>query len=502
MDIKNLFKQKKTSGAKYKKLPEGLSEEIANLKTCAEVYAFAKKILNPDEVLRTTGKTIKVFRKIERDSQVSACVKSRQAGVTSLKFRLNYGDDDRYKDFYEGVLKNLDVVKIIQTILNAPLYGYQPIEIYWTCDDNGNVVPEKLIGKPQEWFGYNTDGELIFYTKGNLDGIVISSESKKFLDVRDGDDYINPYGKSVLSNCFWDVIFKKGSKELWMKFAERFGMPTVIGKYPDGMSDDEINNLLSTLENLIQDAVGAIPDNNTIEFLDATSRGSSSEVYEKLIETADKSIAKNILGQTLTTDSGNSGSYALGNVHYMVRQDIIDSDARLCEKQFNILLSWIHELNFGEGASPVFEFYTDKDGDKITAERDKILCDTGIRFTKDYYKKTYGLSDEDFELSSVEKVNDFSEKPSKSNEFSSKINRDMELIDNFINNISESDIEKIIEPKLRQVIQTFSETRDLEEVSKALDELYPQESEKDITSMLGKAIFISDLLGMKKDDNE
>lgn len=495
MNLKNLF-TKKNSVAKYKKLPKGLSDEIANIKTCTGAYTLAKRLLNPDEILKHTGSNIKIFKKLEYDSQVSACIESRNAGVTSLNWRLSY-EDDKHKDFYEALMKKLDVTGIVTSILKTPLYGYQPIEIVWGLED-GYIIPVDVTAKPQEWFNFSPEGELLYLEKGHFDGVAIPEDSKKFLVPRNSAEYLNPYGKSVLSRCFWDVIFKRGSKELWMKFAERFGMPTVIGKYPDGMNEDEINKLLDTLENLIQDAVGAIPDNNTIEFLDASSRQSSASIYKELIETADKSIAKSILGQTLTTDSGDSGSYALGNVHQQVRQDIIDSDARLCETQFNILLKWIHEFNFVDGVAPEFEFYSEINADKTVAERDKILSETGVKFTKKYYIKTYGLDEDDFELSDTvstetEKTTEFSEQ-TKREQNKSDI-KQQEMLDELMNNLSEDDLEKIIEPRLKAIIQTFSETRDIEEIEEALNQLYPEDDNKTSEDILAKALFISGLLG-------
>ena len=40
-------------------------------------------------------------------------------------------------------------------------------------------------------------------------------------------------------------------------------------------------------------------------------------------------ISKAVLGQTLTTEIGSTGSYAAANTHMAVRQDIIDADKNL-----------------------------------------------------------------------------------------------------------------------------------------------------------------------------
>ena len=109
-------------------------------------------------------------------------------------------------------------------------------------------------------------------------------------------------------------------------------------------------------------------------------------------------ISKAILGQTLTTEIGSTGSYAASNTHMQVRQDIVDSDKKLVEDVINQLIQWFYEINFANGEVPVFELYEPEDVDLTLAQRDKILSDTGVKFTKEYFIKNYGLEDEDFDI--------------------------------------------------------------------------------------------------------
>ena len=522
--------------AKSRRLPAGLSDEIISVRTAAQFYNLAKRILNPNEVLRKTGKSIKVFRALEQESQVAACIESRNAGVTSLNWRINSAESGN-TDFWDDLKNKIDMQSVMHQILKAPLYGFQPIEICWKPGAGGYVLPDKITAKPQEWFEYTADGELVFLKKGEPDGVIISPDDLKFIIPRSGEEYLNPYGQSVLSRCFWDVLFKKGSKELWMRFAERFGMPFIFGKYEDGMSDSEISALLDSLENLIQDAVAAIPDNSSVEILDASGRSGSADVYEKLITAADRSIAKSILGQTLTTDTGDSGSYALGNVHMEVRKDIIASDRSLCEKYINVIIERIHRLNFGDVTPPPkFEFYEDEEITTAAAERDRILTETGITFKKSYYIKTYGLDESDFELSAGNPVfagsgkyngsadtftpdeaiseagaekqsRDFSSFPQQEKKSSwrgqhpskpaaiSKNAAEQSLIDRITDTLSDTDLERLINPKIKAIIDNFIENRDPEDAADALSVLYPEDDSKNLENTMAKALFLAGLIG-------
>ena len=277
--------------------------------------------------------------------------------------------------------------------MDATLFGFQPLEIMWKRDKSGHVMPERVIAKPPEWFCFDNDNNLKFRTKENYYGELVPD--KKFLLVQNNPTYNNPYGERTLSRVFWNVTFKKGGMKFWVVFTEKYGMPHLIGKHPRGASKAETDSLADMLEEMVQDAIAVIPDDSSVEIQEA-SKSSSAEIYEKLIDKMNSEISKAILGQTLTTEIGSSGSYAAANTHMQVRQDIIDSDKKLVETAINQLIAWICEFNYPNIDVPVFELYAPEDVDLTLAQRDKILSETGVKFTKDYFIKAYGLEDEDF----------------------------------------------------------------------------------------------------------
>lgn len=480
-------------------------DETANIKNVEGMYSFLnKKISNPDEILKKTGQGIQVLKKLANDGQVATCITSRSAGVTSLEHQIVYTSvNEKYKDFYDKLLKNIDIDSFIKDVLKAPAYGFQPIEIIWGTNKAGYVVPKKITAKPQEWFHFNTNNQLCFKQKGMPDGLIIPEDTKKFLCPVQDNDYLNPYGRGYLSRCFWDVAFKKGSYEFWIKFAEKFGMPYVIAKYEEGTSDDEIDELLKSADEMVQDATAAIPNNSSIEFKEAGGKSASAEIYKGLIDVCDSNIAKNIIGQTLTTDAGDKGSYSLGQVHYKVRQDIINSDKQLVEKEFNKLLKWVHELNFGSDDAPELELYAEEDVDKALAERDQILYNTGVKFTKKYYIKNYGFDEEDIIVDENTIANDFADKGETGGTFTkSRLNNPQINLDNFIDSFSDAQLESIISEKIMPIIKDFAEVQDPQKALENLAVLYPEKNSKDLEETLTKAIFISNLWGRVNAENE
>jgi phage gp29-like protein len=141
------------------------------------------------------------------------------------------------------------------------------------------------------------------------------------------------------------------------------------------------------LENLGSAGWGAFPAGTVLELKEASkTAGENPQAY--LLNFADKQADLLILGQTLTADVGDSGSRALGDVHYSVRADIIEAAANWAARVINgQLIAPICRLNFGNEADcpylqPESEEATDA---KAMAERDEILIRAGMPMPKAWF---------------------------------------------------------------------------------------------------------------------
>jgi len=276
------------------------------------------------------------------------------------------------------------------------LFGFQPIEVVWEVR-NGLVVPLKVEAKPQEWFCFDKENNLRLKTRENFyEGTIVPE--RKFLCPQHNPTYANPYGEKLLASVFWPVTFKKGGIKFWVSFAEKYGMPWALGKIPRQTLEAEAFRLRDALENMVQDGVAVFDDACSVELVESTSKSQSADVYAQLVNFNNDEISKAILGQTLTTQIGDVGSYSASKVHALVRDDILSGDIRLVERTLNQLIEWIVAFNYPSSAVPRFVF-TDSDTLKIDlAQRDKTLKDAGVNFTKAYFMRNYGFLPEDFEL--------------------------------------------------------------------------------------------------------
>jgi len=477
---------------------KGLFDEVAKRQDFASFAAILNILPNPDSVLKKQGKNISIYRELSYDSQVFTCIQSRKSGVTSQKWRVVQGkSNDDVFNFVTEMFEDLDMISILNGILEAPLYGYQPIEIIWDYK-NGKVVPVDLVAKPPEWFSYNQKGILCYKKAGSTNGIEIIEENKKFLVPRSNPSYFNPYGESVLSRVFWPVAFKKGGLKFWSIFSEKYGMPYILGKYNKGQSQEEIDSLADSLENMVQDAIAVIPNDSSVEIQNSADKSSSIQVYKEFVSYNDASTSKVILGQTLTTDAGKSGSYALGKVHSGVRQDIVLADKRICESTLNKLIQWAVELNKGDMDCPTFSIYEEDGVNKEQAETDKIIADIlekdGRGLSDTYLMRTYNYQTGDIvKVSKTDNTTNFAADSAKSSSIKLP---SADQLDSLSESLDNQKLQAQIESILNPVLKLFEETQDPQAVLDKLAESYPKMDTKQLEALLTKVIFISEAWGM------
>lgn len=354
---------------------------------------------NPDKILSRLGKNIDTYRELLADAHIWSCIQSRKSGLLGLDFIINQNSASLFVvNEIEKILNDIDIQNVMRDILEALLYGYQPMEIIWDYEPKTKrILPKKLIAKPQEWFF--VDAENNWKMRNPKDSNGTELPPYKFIIVTFEQSYQNPYGTALLSKCYWPVTFKNGGLRFWVNFMEKYGMPILLGQYSRGASLEESQELANVLANMTQDAVIVTPSDISVELKEAV-KSSSSELYKDMIKHCNTEISKAILSQTLTTEL-DGGSYAAAQTHYKIRKELVMSDAKIVEQTINQLIRYIVELNYGGTDFPKFKILHNDSDNLQKVERDIKLNQCGVIFTKKYYEKTYGLSEDEFDIISI-----------------------------------------------------------------------------------------------------
>ena len=480
-------------------------EEFVTALKAGYTYSLKDNLPDPDPILRKVGQDWKIYNELRSDAKVAACIEQRKASTLSLMWSVSpaegSADNDSAKkrlEIIDRALKDLDMPKIISGILDAFLWGYQPLEIMWERRE-GLVLPKDVVAKPPEWFVFDYANTLKFRSRQTPLGEPLPE--RKFLLAQHHATFTNPYGQKVLPLCFWPVTFKKGGWRWWVSFTEKFGSPLLIGKYPRGIDTSEVDALQDALERLFQQATATIPNDSELETV--KSDAASSNQHKLLIDQCNSEIALAIVGQTLTSEIGANGSYAAAETHNEVRQEIAEGDKRMVERCLQQLVNWIYEINWSEGLPPVFTLWHEEDVDKVLAERDQILANTGVRFTKSYFQRVYGLQDDDFEVAepSGGQGAEFAEPTAK---------RSITPVKGIIKNAF-TPVKKPFEPDrykldgkelsefgkalLAQIMNMLERSESFEQVRDQLTKLYPLIDTAELEDSLARAFYIAHIEG-------
>lgn len=352
---------------------------------------------NPDEVLRrhSAGRGIRLYEELERDPHLFACLSSRKLAVAGQDWRIAAAtaaaEDQEVAAFCRQVLERANLREALLALLDAILKGFAVCELMWERR-GGRVVLSELRPRAQHRFAFGEDGRLRLLTpESPVEGEPVPE--RKFVVFSCGSKTGSPYGSGLGARLYWPVWFKKHGLKYWMIFAERFGSPTVVGKYPPGASPEQQAALLSAIAAIQQETGIKIPDTMDIELLEAT-RTSTVNTYAELLAYVNAEISKVVLGQTLTTQEGPSGSYSLGRVHADVRADIIRADARaLAECLSRTVLAWLTLFNFPQRSAPRFEFAEDQTAAGLeAAQRDRVLfTEMGLPVAAGYLYAKYDV---------------------------------------------------------------------------------------------------------------
>lgn len=378
-------------GPDGKPIKKPVTSEMVTMQT--DWIHYFKTLPNPDPILRKTGKDSEVYEEMKTDAHISACRFSRKSGVLSKDWDIlpatENPKDLEIANFVKENLQKLNFDQDLRQMLDAPYVGFRVMEIMWE-ERQGAWWIKELKARQRRRFTFGLDGSLRLLNYSSLNDEAIPPA--KFILVQHEEDDSNPYGERIYSRCYWPWMFKKHGYKFWAIFTEKYGMPTAIGKYQPGASAGDKQELLDALDSLVQDAAVAIPANSELDFKE--TNGDKAEVHRLFLAFCNAEISKAILGQTLTTEMGDTGSYSAAQVHEGVKDDLTEADAKMIMAAINNqLIPPLVEFNFGPQENyPAFMiFYKDDGTQKDLAERDTKLVEMGLPVSTKYFYNRYNI---------------------------------------------------------------------------------------------------------------
>jgi phage gp29-like protein len=368
------------------------------------VDAFAGmlfQVSERDPVLALAGKSVLDLKPLMSDDEIGTAMETRRAAVLVTPWRLeneggaNQADVDfAWQQFEEHGQA------VLTTAWNAIPFGYSVAEyVYQPIVYEGR---EGLLGivevseKPFNWFQVDRDGTLWF----NQNGIVIREEDRKRCDTQTkflltvhGRTWSKPQGDPLLARVYWPWFMRSHGWRFWAKFLERSAAPLLVGT---AASSADVDALLAKLQQANASGAFAMAAGDTLTSVGGQGTG---EAFKHFSGAVDRRIQKAILGQTLTTDVGDSGSRALGDVHDKVRDDRKLLDNRLCQAAGQRFINALWIVNRFPGAPPRLVLEAGEGLGKDRADRDAIVVgDLKVQLTRPYFERAYDFEPDEFLL--------------------------------------------------------------------------------------------------------
>ncbi len=299
-----------------------------------------------------------------RDGMVQTALTIKSLAVLSADWTLVARDDSpRARRAAEFVQSNFEQMEgspstILSGAMEAFATGWSVQELVY-FRDKGGIQLASVNPKDPQFFGLDVDQ---FGNIKRLNLLIPGLPQRalpraKFAVYVNRRSYAHPKGQSDLEAAHGNWKSKQTLLKAWNVHLEKFAMPTVLGRYENGVPSEEQASILSALQDLQNNTAIVYPSEIDISTLGGDKTPSTG--FQEAIEFHNREIARAILGQTLKTDEGRRvGSLALGKVHLQVMLLQINAIRReLADTVMNEqVIRPLVEMNFGPGVAPKFEF--------------------------------------------------------------------------------------------------------------------------------------------------
>lgn len=323
----------------------------------------------------------------ERDGHIFSEMSKRKQAVNGLPWGVKppKNASAQEKKIAEEVYEWLDDIEDFEMFLfeamDAVGHGYSAQEIKW--HRLGNLwLPESFEHVlPRHFMTPQHQPNELRINDGSQDGAEFWPFGWFIHRHKAKSGYISRSG--LFRVLAWPFLFKNYGVRDIMEFLETYGLPSKIGKYPAGATNEEKMTLLRAVMSIGRNAGGIIPQGMSIDF-DAATDGDTNN-HMNLVKWCEQTQSKIIVGGTLLSQAdGKTSTNAQSKTHENQFEVINKSDAKQLARSINdSLVSAMMQLNYPNIAPdryPKFWFDT-SDTEDLESFSQSLgdLVDTGMK---------------------------------------------------------------------------------------------------------------------------
>lgn len=396
--------------------------------------------------------------KILKDTDVDTAIKKIERAVAGKEL-IVWSDNEKNRKIVDEIQDRFNDVKfnrIFKYFLRARYYGYSCFEKVY----NPDYSLKTLVFIPEKYITYDTLEKKWLIKAGTEEKEI---DYKKFLLSIHEWNVAEKTGKSIftgIQTCFLDKeMFRRQLRGL----AKKYGDTIIIFGFDPTENVKKITEKAEKMRKLQggKSVIGvpmvdgkSLKDNIYV----MTLSDLNTEVYTKLEDREKERLIQNILGGTLTMESGNgTGSYSLGQIHQESFDEVVEECCSFITDCLQQLLEF-DGLCFGYDSKEFyFKLETKKDRDKEIELEEKEaknmglkidnilkLNQAGIGLTPEYISSSLGI-DKKYVIEIEKTVAEFAKKDKKKlliesvkNTFDKRMTDSEIKLQEFVKNIQKS----------------------------------------------------------------
>ena len=470
--------------------------------------AFDRLLPKDDTLITRGGGTstgLKLYDELERDPKAWETLEKRKMALTARTWKVEpaRGDTSRKAkkaaDMVSAQFEALGFDQLTKTLLDATLKGISTNEVLWRKVGSEIVADEVLDLEPWIFqFKLKPDPDEFLFARCGVRLLTARNydlgekvPDKKFLIHRFGAKYNNPWGLGLGTRLFWPIFFKRQGIQFWLSFAERFGTPVPVGKYPNNAQPQERATLRRALQAFQQEASIMVPQGMEITLLEAAKSG--IDTYERLCRYMDDQTAGIVLGKAGGIGSGGQLASAI-NTDNEIRLELVKADGDLLSDTLNRqLVRWIVDYNMPGTPYPTVTRVVEEAKDvKQLATTKKLLFDMGFRPTLETIKRDFGgdyteVTLKDFSpAANVATVPEFADPETPA---------DQAAVDAALDALRGEYLQSLMAKLLAPVFKALRQSNDHQAALEQLVDLFPDVPLDHLQESLARGIFAMDTWG-------
>lgn len=467
------------------------------------------RLLPKDDTLLTRGggnaTGLKLYDELERDPKAWEVLEKRKMALTSRPWTVAPPEGDTSRaakkaaDMVRAQLGALGFDQVTKALLDATLKGISTNEVMWRKDGSEIVADEVIDVEPWAFqFARKPDQDEYLFARCGVRLLTMGDFNlgekvphRKFLIHRFGAKYNNPWGLGLGTRLFWPIFFKRQGIQFWLSFAERFGTPVPVGKYPSNAQAHEKATLRAALQAFQQEASIMVPEGMEITLLEAARSG--IDTYEKLCRYMDEQTAGIVLGKP---GGGSGGQLASAiNTEEDIRLELVRADGDLLSDTLNKqLVRWIVDYNMPGAPYPKVNRVVEEPKDMAAmATTKKALFDMGFKPTLESIKRDFGGDYIEVKPAAAgagpavaENTAEFADPETPA---------DQEAVDVLLAYLKGDALQDLMQKLLAPVVKGLRESSDHQAALEQLVDLFPDVPLDDLQESLARVLFVLDTWG-------